>query len=122
MGMDMVWRGVMPAVTTPFNSDLSVDHDFLAKHLNWLADHGSKGIVALGSLGEAATLTFDEKTDILKSCVKSVGGRIPIIAGISALSTKEAVDLAQRGLGGAPGRGQRGEREQQRHERAEVEA
>lgn len=91
----MVWRGVMPAITTPFREDLSIDHEFLAKHVNWLVDHGSRGIVALGSLGEAATLTFAEKVEILQTCVDAVGKRVPIIAGVSSLSTTEAVELAQ---------------------------
>lgn len=91
----MTWRGVMPAITTPFNADLSVDHAFLKKHVTWLVDSGSTGIVALGSLGEGATLLFDEKVEILKSCVEAVGDRVPIVAGIAALGTAEAVRLAQ---------------------------
>ena len=47
----MNWRGVFPAITTPFNADLSVDHGFLASHCKWLVDNGCKGVVALGSLG-----------------------------------------------------------------------
>jgi len=91
----MTWRGVMPAITTPFLPDLSVDHEFLKKHVTWLVDEGSTGIVALGSLGEGATLAFDEKVAILRSCVEAVGSRVPIVAGIAALSTSEAVRLAQ---------------------------
>ena len=93
--MDMVWRGVMPAITTPFNSDLEIDFDFLSTHLRWLVDHGSKGIVPLGSLGEAATLTFKEKVAILERSVETVGSKVPIVAGVSALSTNEAVELAK---------------------------
>jgi 1-pyrroline-4-hydroxy-2-carboxylate deaminase len=92
--MDMVWRGVMPAVTTPFNADMTVDHGFLAKHVGWLVDNGSKGIVALGSLGEGATLTHVEKRAILKTCVETVDGHVPVIAGVSCLSTDEGVELA----------------------------
>jgi len=90
----MVWRGVMPAVTTPFNTDMTVDHGFLAKHVGWLVDHGSKGIVALGSLGEGATLTHVEKRAVLKTCVETADGHVPVIAGVSALSTDEAIELA----------------------------
>ncbi len=93
--MDMVWKGVLPAITTPMNRDESVDFDFLTRHVNWLADHGCKGIVALGSLGESATLTIEEKKEILRVCVESVGNRIPVIAGISALSTQEAIQLTK---------------------------
>ncbi|MDQ2890156.1 MAG: dihydrodipicolinate synthase family protein [Gemmatimonadota bacterium] len=90
------WTGVFPAITTPFGRDLSVDHDFLARHVNWLVDHGCTGIVALGSLGESATLGFDEKIAVLQTCVNAVGGRVPVVAGIAGLATRECVALAQR--------------------------
>jgi dihydrodipicolinate synthase/N-acetylneuraminate lyase len=54
------WRGVFPAITTPFRRDLSVDHEALAAHVRWMIDSGCAGIVALGSLGESQTLTNDE--------------------------------------------------------------
>ena len=56
----MSWKGVIPAITTPFHEDQTVDHDFLAKHCQWLIDNGCNGIVALGSLGEGATLEHDD--------------------------------------------------------------
>jgi 4-hydroxy-tetrahydrodipicolinate synthase len=90
----MNWMGVMPAITTCFREDLSVDHGFVAEHCRWLLDNGCTGIVALGSLGEGATLAFDEKLEVLRSCVKAVGGRGPVVAAVSALSTSEAVALA----------------------------
>lgn len=91
----MNWKGVMPAITTCFTSDLSVDHRFLAEHCSWLLDNGCTGIVALGSLGEGATLSFDEKLEILRTCVKAVGERGPVVASISSLTTSEAVALAK---------------------------
>ena len=62
---DVKWEGVMPAITTPFNEDGSVDHVFLAEHANWMLDAGCTGMVPLGSLGEGATLDFDEKLQVL---------------------------------------------------------
>jgi 4-hydroxy-tetrahydrodipicolinate synthase len=94
MKSNMNWQGVIPAITTPFNSDLTVDHHFLARHARWMIDNGCKGIVALGSLGEGATLTTAEKVEILKTLVKELGD-IPVVAGISSLSTCEAVELAK---------------------------
>ena len=91
----MNWKGVMPAITTCFNNDLSIDHAFMVKHCRILLDHGCTGIVALGSLGEGATLTLEEKLAILRTCVKAVHGRGPVVAAISALSTSEAVSLAK---------------------------
>lgn len=91
----MKWAGVIPAITTPFNEDLTVDHAFLAKHCQWLVDNGCTGVVALGSLGEGATLTFEEKRDVLKTCVAAVGDRAFVVSGVSALSTDEAVEIAK---------------------------
>jgi 4-hydroxy-tetrahydrodipicolinate synthase len=91
----MNWNGVMPAVTTCFNQDLGVDHRFVAEHCRWLLDNGCVGIVALGSLGEGATLSFEEKLEILRTCVKAVQNRGPVVASISALTTSEAVALAK---------------------------
>ena len=90
------WAGVFSAITTPFASDLSVDHAFLREHASWLVDSGCTGIVALGSLGESATLTFDEKVGILESLRMAVGGRVPVVAGIAGLSTAECVALSRR--------------------------
>ena len=91
----MNWNGVMPAITTCFDADLQVDHVFMAKHCRWLLDAGCTGIVPLGSLGEGATLSFDEKVQILRTCVTAVKGRAPVVASISALATSEAVALAK---------------------------
>jgi dihydrodipicolinate synthase/N-acetylneuraminate lyase len=93
--MKVNWKGVIPAITTPFNEDLTIDESFLAKHSRWLVDEGSIGIVPIGSLGESATLNAAEKRTVMETCVKVVGDRVPVIPGIAALSTIEAVKLAQ---------------------------
>jgi 4-hydroxy-tetrahydrodipicolinate synthase len=93
--MKMIWQGVIPAITTPFDEKLAVDHAALAKHCAWMIDSGCNGVVALGSLGEGATLSFAEKEDVLRTCVQSLQGRAPVVAGISALGTAEAVALAK---------------------------
>ena len=90
----MEWKGVLSAITTPFKADYAVDHAFLAEHAKWQIDHGVDGIVALGSLGEAATLAFDEKVAILKTLAYALGSK-PVVAGIASLSTQEAVSLAR---------------------------
>jgi len=82
-------------MTTPFTEDGSIDHAFFAKHCAVLAAAGCVGLVPLGSLGEGATLTFAEKVALLETAVGSVGERIPIVPGIAALSTDDAVRLAQ---------------------------
>ena len=90
----MKWSGVIPAMTTTFKADYTVDHASIAKHGKWLVDNGCNGVVALGSLGESATLSFDEKIGILKTLVNALDGG-PVVAGIASLSTKEAVELAR---------------------------
>ncbi len=89
------WQGVMPAITTPFFPNHEIDHAFLAKHAIWMIDQGCTGIVAGGSLGEAATLSFAEKVAIVTTLVSAVGARVPVILGVAALSTAEAVALTQ---------------------------
>jgi 1-pyrroline-4-hydroxy-2-carboxylate deaminase len=91
----MQWKGVMPAMTTAFNEQLNVDHGFVARHAHWLIENGCTGIICLGSLGEAATLTFDEKIAITKTIADAVSPAIPVVAAISALSTAEAVKIAE---------------------------
>ncbi len=91
----MDWMGVIPAVTTPFHADLSVDHEFFAQHVRWLVENGCAGVVALGSLGEGATLTFEEKEAVLRTAVRALDGTAPAVAGVSALSTEEAVRIAK---------------------------
>ncbi len=93
--MSTLWHGVLPAITTPFDADLAIDHAFVAQHVRWLIDNGCNGIIPCGSLGEGATLSFDEKVALIQTCVKAAAGRVPVIPGIAALSTDEAVRLAR---------------------------
>ncbi len=90
----MKWTGVLPAMTTPFDEALNVDHGFLAQHAAWLLGNGCAGLVMLGSLGEGATLEHDEKLEILKTAVRVAAGK-PVVAAISSLSTSGAVKLAK---------------------------
>ena len=91
----MNWKGVMPAITTCFTEDLKVDHGFMTEHSRWLVDNGCTGVVALGSLGEGATLSLDEKLQILRTLVAALKGRAPVVAAISSLTTAEAEALAK---------------------------
>ena len=90
-----IWSGVIPALTTPFLADGAVDHEFLSKHAALMIQSGCKGIVALGSLGEGATLRDEEKFAVLQTIVKALDGKAPVMAGVSALSTQDAVEIAQ---------------------------
>lgn len=93
--MHINWRGVIPAITTRFNPDYSIDHAFFAQHCRQLVDAGCVGLVPLGSLGEGATMSFEEKVAVLKTALEAVGAQVPIIPGIASLSTAEAIQLAR---------------------------
>jgi 4-hydroxy-tetrahydrodipicolinate synthase len=88
--------GVMPAITTPFTADDRVDHDFLDRHVRTLMDAGCSAIVALGSLGEVATLSAEERQAVLRTVLRATAPRPCVVAGIAALSTAEAVALARQ--------------------------
>lgn len=89
------WRGVIPAMTTPFHEDYSVDSGALRERARWLIESGCAGVVALGSLGEGATLSLEEKHEVIKACREAVANRGLVIAGIGSLSTADAVAQAR---------------------------
>lgn len=91
----MKWTGVIPALTTNLKANLAVDHRAFARHCRWMIDSGCTGLVCGGSLGEAATLSFDEKVALARTAVSAVDDRAPVALGIAALSTAEAVALAK---------------------------
>jgi len=94
----MKWRGVIPAITTPFKPDCSVDADLLVEQVDTLVRAGCAGVVALGSLGEGGSLSFDEKKAVLRLCREALAGRAPLVAGVAALTTAEAQRLAKLGV------------------------
>jgi dihydrodipicolinate synthase/N-acetylneuraminate lyase len=91
----MNWKGVMPAITTAFDANLKVDTAFVEQHSRWMIENGCMAIIALGSLGEGATLEFDEKLQVIDSCMRGAAGHAPVAAAISALRTADAVTLAK---------------------------
>jgi 4-hydroxy-tetrahydrodipicolinate synthase len=93
----MNWHGVIPAITTPFEADFSVNADLLVKQVDALVRAGCTGVVALGSLGEGGSLSFDEKKAVLRLCKEALAGRAALVAGVAALTTAEAARLAELG-------------------------
>ncbi|MFI7493536.1 dihydrodipicolinate synthase family protein [Kocuria sp. M4R2S49] len=89
-------RGILAAVTTPFTADASaVDEDALRRHVDRLVEAGIHGIVPTGTSGEFPTLTDAEYRRVIELYVEAAAGRIPVVAGIGALSTERAISLAQ---------------------------
>ena len=91
--MTMNWAGVMPAITTCFDENLQIDHEFTSRHVKWLVENGCTGIVTNGSLGEGGTLSLDEKIALWKTCVSAVD--VPVVAAIASMTTEDAVAQAK---------------------------
>ncbi|WP_159698767.1 dihydrodipicolinate synthase family protein [Arthrobacter sp. 18067] len=89
-------RGILAAVTTPFTDDGSaIDEAALQRQVERLVSAGIHGIVTTGTTGEFTTLSANEYRRVIELYVKGAGSRIPVVAGIGALSTQGAIDLAQ---------------------------
>ena len=89
------FHGVLPALITPFTEDgTDVDADALAAIVDRLVDAGVGGLVPGGSTGEFTTLTNAERREVIEVTVEAAAGRVPVVAGTGALSTRETVELS----------------------------
>lgn len=86
-------HGSIPALVTPMFEDGSVDWNGLKQLVEWHIEQGTHGIVAVGTTGEASTLSMEEHTKVIAEIVRIANKRIPIIAGTGANSTAEAIEL-----------------------------
>ncbi len=97
----MHFPGIIPAVTTPFDTTGAVDTDALGRNLAALLEAGVHGFVATGTMGEAGSLTDGERRTVVAAAVAAAGGRVPVIAGVSsgtpATSIRYAADAAAEG-------------------------
>ena len=87
----MKWEGVMPAVTTKFTSDDELDFEMFNKNIIAQIEAGVSGIVLGGTLGEASTLTRNEKSALIKNTVDITENKIPVLMNIAEQSTSEAI-------------------------------
>ncbi|MEQ9462289.1 MAG: 4-hydroxy-tetrahydrodipicolinate synthase [Haliea sp.] len=85
--------GSIVALVTPMHADGSLDWESLERLLDMHIAAGTSAIGAVGTTGESATLSVPEHLEVIKYCVKYVAGRIPVIAGTGANSTREAIEL-----------------------------
>lgn len=93
--MNFEWKGVFPALLTPFTQDDQLDILLFEKNLQAQLDAGVSGVIIGGSLGEASTITSDEKEKLAKAAVNYVKGRIPVLMNIAECTTKDAVAQAK---------------------------
>lgn len=93
--MNIHWRGVMPAVTTKFTENDTLDLPMFRKNIEAQLDAGVHGIILGGTLGEASTLTEEEKRTLVRETVKLVNGKVPVIINIAEQSTAGAKYMAE---------------------------
>ena len=96
MNPNVTWRGVYPAALTQFNSDYSVNIPATLDHLDVMMEAGVHGFIMLGTCGENNSLEPDEKIQILKATVEHVNRRVPVLTGVSELSTARAARFAEK--------------------------
>ena len=89
-----MWSGVLPAVTTKFKEDGSLDHAEMSRCFGLQMDAGCDGIIVCGSLGEGPMLTQDERIEVLRTAQGAAGGR-PVLMTVSEAGTREACALAR---------------------------
>ncbi|RZL61885.1 MAG: dihydrodipicolinate synthase family protein [Pedobacter sp.] len=92
---NVAWQGIYPALLTPFTANDEIDYPMFQKNLDEQLAAGVDGIIIGGSLGEASTLTREEKGEFLNYCVKSVAGKVPVIINVAEQSTKVAIEMAK---------------------------
>src|SRR5688572_30568964 len=93
--MQFVWQGVFPALTTPFNQRDELDLVVFEKNINAQLEAGVHGLILAGSLGEASTLTMDEKQQLGEFTVSKLNKKVPVIMNIAEGSTSEAIHQAK---------------------------
>jgi 4-hydroxy-tetrahydrodipicolinate synthase len=87
-------QGSVVAIVTPMREDEALDLDGFRKLLDWHVKEGTDGIVVVGTTGESPTVDHDEHCLLIKTAVDHIAGRIPVIAGTGANSTREAIELS----------------------------
>lgn len=91
-----VFAGIVPPVATPMNADGTIDHASLTSVVEYLITSGVHGLFALGSTGETAYFTDDERVAILETIMAANAGRVPVIAGAIDLTAPRIVETAKR--------------------------
>jgi 4-hydroxy-tetrahydrodipicolinate synthase len=88
-------EGSWPALVTPFNEDDTVNYDMLRKLVGFHAENHSTGILLMGSTGEAILLNQDERKKIIDTVIDEANGKIPVMIGVAAMTTKQTIENAK---------------------------
>ena len=89
------WSGVFPAATTQFKPDMSIDYDATQRVQDALIKDGVNGLIIMGTVGEGNSLDADEKRKMITATVEAARGRVPVIVGVSEMTTPRAAALAR---------------------------
>ena len=92
----MAFEGIIPAVTTPFTADDQVDVAALKENIEKLIEAGVHGFVATGTMGEAGSLTREERALVVRSVVEAAAGRVPVTVGVSSGSAAAVARVRRR--------------------------
>jgi 4-hydroxy-tetrahydrodipicolinate synthase len=90
------WKGVFPAVTTKLKPDFSLDEAAIRDGLERLIANGVAGVVLMGMVGENASLSPEEKLEVLRIGKETVAGRVPVISGLAETSSERAIAFAKK--------------------------
>ena len=93
--MKIHWKGVYPALTTPFTEDDRIDYAVFEKNLHAQMDAGVDGVILGGTLGEASSLLNEEKYDLVRFTVEKTASRIPVVMNIAEQTTRAAIAAAR---------------------------
>ena len=89
------WTGIFPAVTTKFLANEDLDVAAMERHFEFLIQGGVHGLVTGGSLGEASTLSLEEKLEVAAIALRVSAGRVPVLANVSETSTRNAIKYVE---------------------------
>lgn len=90
------WEGVFPAVTTKFKENEDLDHAAMERHFNFQIDNGVHALLTGGSLGEASTLSMEERLEVAKTALTVADGRVPVLVNVSDTRTLNACRFVEQ--------------------------
>ncbi|AZP11492.1 dihydrodipicolinate synthase family protein [Undibacterium parvum] len=90
------WRGIFPAVTTKFKENEDLDHAAMEKHFEFQISSGVHGLLTCGSLGEASTLSFEEKLEVTQTALNVADKRLPVLVNVSETRTANALRFVEQ--------------------------
>ena len=95
---DVSWHGYWPACPTPFHADQSLDLDSFRALLEFYIGEGVHGLLVNGTTGEWFSQTPDERRQVVETAVDQAAGRVPVVAGCTSYTAREAIELARHAL------------------------